>query len=242
MNGLKASIHEVLEVRDALAGPLQSLAVDVMLGPPATLLVTMVEVTRGSRLAYCGQDCHWAQSGAHTGDLAAAMLKEAGARAVIAGHSERRSDHGETSAQVKAKSSAAHAAGLAAIICLGETRGEREAGLTDRVVARQLQDSLPDTATSVNTIIAYEPVWAIGTGLTPSPGDVAAVHTGIRRGLKTRFGSEGASMRILYGGSVKPENARSLLLADDVNGALVGGASLKAKDFLAIVQAYNDGR
>jgi triosephosphate isomerase len=166
------------------------------------------------------------------------MLKDAGASAVILGHSERRADHAETSAEVKAKAEAAHRAGLTAIVCIGETQGERAAGLTLAVVSRQLKTSLPKVADADTLVIAYEPVWAIGTGLTPTPADVAAVHAAIRADLVALFGGEGARIRILYGGSVKPENAASLLSVENVNGALIGGASLKASDFLAIVRAY----
>lgn len=238
MNGLKASLREAGAVREAIAGPLAGLAVDTMLAPPASLLMTMAEAHGGSGLTFAGQDCHGNPSGAHTGDISAEMLKDAGATAVIVGHSERRADHGETCAVVKPKAEAAYRAGLIAIICVGETIGERKSGETLSVVARQLKNSVPDAATATNTVIAYEPVWAIGTGLTPSPADVAEVHGAIRRDLVARFGAAGRGMRLLYGGSVKPDNAKVLLSVDDVNGALVGGASLKASDFLAIVRAY----
>lgn len=238
MNGLKAGLNEVLAVRDAIAGPMGSIAADVMIAAPATLLMMMAEGCRGGRLQVAGQDCHTNANGPHTGDIAAEMLRDAGASAVITGHSERRADHGETDAVVKAKASAAHRAGLTAIICVGETRAEREAGLTLSIVSRQLKGSVPDAATAANTVIAYEPVWAIGTGLTPTLADVADVHANIRRDLAARFGVEGQKIRILYGGSVKPDNARSLMGIADVNGALVGGASLKASDFLAILRAY----
>ncbi len=238
MNGLKSGFNEALGVRDAIAGPMAKIAADVMIAPPATLLMMMAEVCRGGRLQFAGQDCHANASGAHTGDTAAEMLREAGASAVITGHSERRADHGETDAVVRAKASAAHRAGLTAIICIGETRAEREAGLTLAVVSRQLKGSVPDAATAANAVIAYEPVWAIGTGLTPTLADVAEVHAAIRRDLAARFGAEGQNIRILYGGSVKPDNASSLMGVADVNGALVGGASLKASDFLAILRAY----
>ena len=238
MNGLKGSLKEALAVRDGLTGPLSGLAVDVMIAPPASLLMVMSEACRGANLAFAGQDCHANASGAHTGDIAAEMLKEAGAAAVIVGHSERRSDHGETDAVIKAKAAAAHRAGLTAIICVGETIGERNAGLALAVVSRQLKNAVPDAATDVNTVIAYEPVWAIGTGLTPTPADVAEVHGAIRRDLSARFGRCGEQMRILYGGSVKPDNARVLLRIENVDGALVGGASLKASDFLAIIRSY----
>lgn len=242
MNGLKAALGEALAVKEALGGPLAGLAADVMIAPPATLLTALADATAKATgagvLQLAGQDCHAKASGAHTGDVSAEMLKEAGAGAVIVGHSERRADHGETNADVRAKAAAAHRAGITAIVCLGETRGEREAGLALAVIARQLKASLPDGATAANTVVAYEPVWAIGTGLTPTVADVAEVHTAIRADLAARFGTEGANMRILYGGSVKPDNARALMSAANVNGALVGGASLKASDFLAIIRSY----
>jgi triosephosphate isomerase (TIM) len=229
MNGLKGSLREALAVRDGLTGPLSGLAIDVMIAPPASLLMVMSEACKGVNLAFAGQDCHANASGAHTGDIAPEMLKEAGATAVIVGHSERRTDH---------KAAAAHRAGLTAIICVGETIGERNAGLALAVVSRQLKNAVPDGATAENTVIAYEPVWAIGTGLTPTPADVAEVHGCIRRDLAARFGRLGEQMRILYGGSVKPDNAKTLLAVENVNGALVGGASLKASDFLAIIRSY----
>ena len=209
-----------------------------MVCPPATLVARFAEVARGSPVAIGGQDCHAEASGAHTGDIAAEMLADAGASAVIVGHSERRTDHHESDAEVRAKALAAWRAGLIAIVCVGEQRAEREAGETLAVVGRQLDGSLPDGATAANLVVAYEPVWAIGTGLTPTPADVAEVHGFIRERLATRFGGEGARMRILYGGSVKPSNAGELLSVADVNGALVGGASLKAEDFLGIAAVY----
>lgn len=241
MNGLNASLVEAVSVRDALRGPLAEINADVMIAPPATLIASFAAAAAGSQLRIGAQDCHAKPSGAHTGDIAAEMLKDAGASAVILGHSERRADHGETSAEVKAKAAAAHRAGLVAIVCIGETQGERAAGATLNVVSRQLKNSLPDGTTAANTVIAYEPVWAIGTGLTPTPPDIEAVHTAIRRDLSESVGEEGAKMRILYGGSVKPDNAAALMAIPNVNGALVGGASLKARDFLAIVRAY-EGR
>jgi len=197
----------------------------------------MAGILEGSPVLLGGQDCHTEQAGAFTGDIAAEMLADTGAKAVIVGHSERRSMHGELDRTVRAKASAAHRAGLTAIVCVGETAGERAAGLTEMVVCRQLEGSLPDGAKAGNTVVAYEPVWAIGTGLTATTADVARVHAAIRRALTARFGTEGAAMRILYGGSVKPSNAAELLAVADVNGALVGGASLKASDFLGIVGA-----
>jgi triosephosphate isomerase len=184
------------------------------------------------------QDCHPEPSGAHTGDIAAEMLADAGARAVIVGHSERRIDHHESDALVRAKALAARRAGLLAIVCVGEQRAEREAGQALAVVGRQLDGSLPEGATGANLVVAYEPVWAIGTGLTPTPKDVAEVHGFIRERLGQRFGAEGSGMRILYGGSVKPANARELMTVVHVSGALVGGASLKAEDFLGIAAVY----
>jgi len=236
MNGLRAQLAEAQAVRDGLASA--SYAAEVMICPPATLLVPTASMLEGSPVLLGGQDCHSEASGAFTGDIAAEMLADAGARGVIVGHSERRSMHGELDRTVRAKAGAAHRAGLTAIVCVGETAGEREAGLTERVVRRQLEGSLPDGATAENTVVAYEPVWAIGTGLTPTTADVARVHAAIREALTARFGREGAGMRILYGGSVKPSNAAELLAVANVDGALVGGASLKASDFLGIIAAY----
>jgi triosephosphate isomerase len=236
MNGLRASLAEATAVRDAL--PSLRAAADVMICPPATLLLAMSEVMRGGPLAVGAQDCHEAAAGANTGDISAGMVADAGGTAVIVGHSERRADHGELDRTVRLKAAAAHRAGLAAIVCIGETAGERRAGLALDVVRRQLKGSLPDGATAANTTIAYEPVWAIGTGLTPTLTDVAEVHGAIRTALAARFAGEGSAMRILYGGSVKPQNAKELLAVAHVNGALVGGASLKAADFLAIIRAY----
>ena len=235
MNGLRASLLEALRVRDGLSadGP-----VDAMICPPATLIAELAAAVRNSALEVGAQDCHATAAGAHTGDISAEMLSNAGAVAVIVGHSERRADHGELDRDVRAKAAAAHRAGLAAIVCIGETAGERRAGLTLQVVARQLAGSLPDLATAANTVIAYEPVWAIGSGLTPSAADVAEVHAAIRGLLTERIGEEGSRVRILYGGSVKPSNAAELLAVTNVDGALVGGASLKADDFLGIIGAY----
>jgi triosephosphate isomerase (TIM) len=237
MNGLAASLAEARRVQERLGEPDLAPAVEVMICPPATLMAALAAQAAGSRLLVGAQDCHGQPRGAHTGDIAAEMLKDAGAGAVILGHSERRADHGERSSDVKVKVLAAHRAGLQAIVCVGETAGERRAGLTLAVVARQLEESLPDAATASDTVVAYEPVWAIGTGLTPSAADVAEVHGFLRDTLAERFGAEGQAMRILYGGSVKPDNARELMALPNVNGALVGGASLKGDDFLAIVAA-----
>lgn len=235
MNGLAASSAE-LQAIIAVSEPLAS-KVDLLICPPATLVTAFATRARGSVVAVGGQDCHQAPSGAHTGDVSAEMLKDAGAWFVIVGHSERRADHGETDSVVNAKATAAWRAGLTAIVCVGETRAERDAGKTLDVVGRQLAASLPDGATAENLVVAYEPVWAIGTGLTPTVKDVEQVHGFIREKLVKRFSGEGAAIRILYGGSVKPSNAAELLSVPHVNGALIGGASLKATDFLAIATA-----
>ena len=236
MNGLTASLAEAIRIKNAIAGsPAQ-----VMLCPPATLIAQMVYAVRGSTLLVGGQDCHAEASGAHTGDISAAMLKDAGAKAVIVGHSERRTDHGETDANVRAKAEAAHGAGLTAIVCVGETAEQRKSGVTLSIIERQLAGSVPAAASASNTVIAYEPVWAIGTGLTPTAADVAEVHAFMRGKLAIRFGADGRQMRLLYGGSVKASNARELMAIADVDGALVGGASLKADDFLGILAAYED--
>jgi len=236
MNGLAAQAAELGKIvagAGALAGK-----TDLMICPPATLVASFAKATGGAAVTIGGQDCHAKASGAHTGDVAAEMLADAGATAVIVGHSERRSDHGESDSQVRDKALAAHRAGLTAIVCVGEQRSEREAKQTLAVVGRQLEGSLPDAATAANLVVAYEPVWAIGSGLTPTPADVAEVHAFIRAHLTKRYGGEGAGVRILYGGSVKPSNAGELLTIADVNGALVGGASLKADDFLGIAAVY----
>jgi triosephosphate isomerase len=234
MHGLGASQAELEKTIAGSAG----LNCDLMICPPATLVARFAAAAAGSTVAIGGQDCHAEASGAHTGDIAAEMLADAGARAVIVGHSERRADHHETDAQVRAKALAAWRAGLIAIVCVGEQRAEREAGRTLAVVGIQIDGSLPDGATAAKLVVAYEPVWAIGSGLTPTPADVAEVHGFIRQRLSGRFGTEGAGIRILYGGSVKPANAAELLAVDHVNGALVGGASLKAADFLGIAAVY----
>ncbi len=238
MNGLKADLAEALRVRDAISAPGVSLGADVLICPPATLLSALAEAASGSKLLVGAQNCDIAASGPHTGDLSAEMLRDAGAVATIVGHSERRAAHGELDHIVRSKAEAAHRAGLSAIICVGETAGERRAGLTHEVVSRQLSGSIPNAAAAADTVVAYEPIWAIGTGLTATPADVAEVHAGIRKVLNARFGEEGARMRLLYGGSVKPDNAGELRALDNVDGALVGGASLKSNDFLAIIAAY----
>ena len=235
MNGLAASGAE-LQAIIAASAPLAA-KVDLLICPPATLIAAFSARARGSVVAVGGQDCHPAASGAHTGDISAEMLKDAGAWFVIVGHSERRADHGELDSIVNAKAQAAWRAGLTAIVCVGETRAERDGGKTLDVVGRQLAASVPDGATAENLVVAYEPVWAIGTGLTPTVKDVEQVHGFIREKLKARFPVDGGAIRILYGGSVKPSNAAELLSVANVNGALIGGASLKAADFLAIARA-----
>lgn len=240
MNGLTAALAEVSRLKSLLAEG-GSIAADAMICPSATLLAALSAEVSGSAIQTGGQDCHAAESGAHTGDIAAEMLADAGATAVIVGHSERRTDHGESDETVRAKAQAAYRAGLVAIICVGETAAEREQGQTLSVVSGQLAGSVPDSANAANTIIAYEPVWAIGTGLTPTPGDVEDVHRAIRQTMTERLGAaEGAAVRLLYGGSVKPANAEELMAIGNVNGALVGGASLKADDFYGILAAYKD--
>ena len=237
MHGFSASVDE-LDRMLAGFGEEMSEKIDLLVCPPFTLIEEFAATAKGSKVMIGAQDCHPKPSGAHTGDISAEMLADAGAKAVIVGHSERRADHGEDDGLVRAKASAAFRAGLIAVVCVGETRAEREAGETLAVVSRQLKGSVPDGAGAERLVIAYEPVWAIGTGLTPTPGDVAEVHGLIRSALSARFGAAiGGATRILYGGSVKPDNAALLLKASDVDGALVGGASLKAGDFLTIAKA-----
>ena len=233
MNGLKASLGEFEAM---LAGaPEVAGRADLLVCPPATLIAAFAERARGSKTLSVGaQDCHPNASGAHTGDISAEMLADAGASAVIVGHSERRADHGESDALVRQKAEAAWRAGLTAIVCIGETLQQRDAGQTLEICRGQLSGSLPDAAREGNLVVAYEPVWAIGTGLTPTVGDVEQIHSFIRGVLTIRFNDEGKRIRILYGGSVKPSNAVELMAVANVNGALIGGASLKASDFLAI--------
>jgi triosephosphate isomerase len=232
MNGLKASMTEfeaMLAGAPAVAGE-----ADLLVCPPVTLLAAFADKARGTGLVVGAQDCHPKASGAHTGDISAEMLADAGAKAIIVGHSERRADHGESDALVRQKAEAAWRAGLTAIVCIGETQAHRDGGQTLAICGGQLKGSLPEGATSANLVVAYEPVWAIGTGLTPTTADVEQVHRFIREALTDRFKAEGALIRILYGGSVKPSNAAELMAVANVNGALIGGASLKAADFLAI--------
>jgi triosephosphate isomerase len=233
MHGLKASAAELQKI---VVGAQDLISVDVMVCPPATLLADFAATARGSRVAVGGQDCHALPAGAYTGDISAEMLKDAGASAVIVGHSERRQYHGETDDAVRAKALAARRAGLAAIVCVGETRAERDGGKARQIVGTQLDRSLPDGP--ADFVVAYEPVWAIGSGVTPAVQDVADMHNIIRRSLAARFGAGGQGIRILYGGSVKPANAAELLAIENVDGALVGGASLKADEFLAIAGVY----
>jgi triosephosphate isomerase len=236
MNGLSATSAELAKI--IVGAERLAAATSLLVCPPATLIADFARLARGSRIAIGGQDCHAEAAGAFTGDISAEMLKDAGATAVIVGHSERRIFHHESDADVRAKALAARRAGLCAIVCLGETRPEREAGRTIAVVGKQLDGSLPDGAVADMIVIAYEPVWAIGTGLTPTPADIAQAHGFIRDRLVARYGAAGQGIAILYGGSVKPANARELLRVENVGGALVGGASLKADEFLAIAAVY----
>ena len=233
MNGTAAGLAEV----EALVRAHPSPAVEVLLCPPATLIAQVAGRKAHHALLVGGQDCHAEAAGARTGDLSAEMLRDAGASYVIVGHSERRADHGETDEAVRQKAEAARRAGLVAVICVGETLADRRGGQTLEVVGRQLDASVPDGATGQDTVIAYEPVWAIGTGLTPDAIEVGEVHAFIRARLSARIGAEGALVRVLYGGSVKASNAAEIFAVPDVDGALVGGASLKAVDFSPIIAA-----
>ena len=238
MNGLRAdgvTLAVALAERMRSADPRDW---DMLICPPASLLFPVAEAISDSPIALGGQDCHSAPSGAHTGDVSAAMLKDAGCRYVIVGHSERRADHGEGNALVRSKAEAALAAGLAPLVCVGETEGERDAGDTLPVIQRQIEESLPWPADPAAFVVAYEPVWAIGTGRTATSVDIAEVHAHIRALLTQRLGEDGAGrVRVLYGGSVKPGNAAEILAVANVDGALVGGASLKPDDFWAIATA-----
>ena len=236
MHGTRAMLSEARAVDRAAE---RLMKVEVAIAPPFTL----IHATRkeASLIGVGAQDCHAAEGGAHTGDVSAAMVKDAGAGFVIVGHSERRADHGETDADVRAKAESALTLGLNVIVCVGETEAERDAGEAEAVVARQLEGSLPQTDGAVGKVtVAYEPVWAIGTGRTPTVDDVGAMHRAIRAKLVSIYGEDGAAVRILYGGSVKPDNAGELLTADEVGGALVGGASLTAESFLGIVAAAHE--
>tara|TARA_B100000749_G_scaffold50225_1_gene36142 strand:- start:555 stop:1271 length:717 start_codon:yes stop_codon:yes gene_type:complete len=233
MNGLKASLGEI---RDAAAGVGKGKAgVEALLCVPATLLTVAAEAAHGSELKVGGETCHPNESGAHTGDISAEMLADAGASHVIVGHSERRTDHGETNEIVAAQAAAALRAGLTPIICIGESLDQRKAGETLDFVASQIDGSIPEGAKAEEIVIAYEPIWAIGTGEVATPDQIDEVHTAIRTRLAKRFGADGADqIPLLYGGSMKPGNAAEILEVKDVNGGLIGGASLKADDFLAI--------
>lgn len=234
MNGRKAD--SLILARAVATGA--SEGCDLLVCPPAILIPPVVEALAGSAVAVGAQDCHFEEAGAHTGDIAAAMLADAGCSHVIVGHSERRADHAEDDGLVCAKARAAHAAGLVAIVCVGETLEERDAGRTLERIGAQLDGSLPDALTQENTVIAYEPVWAIGTGRTPTSDDVAEVHAHIRGQVAARYGAGVADgLRILYGGSMKSSNAGTLLAIDGVDGGLIGGASLNAEDFLAIAES-----
>ncbi|MDI6026076.1 triose-phosphate isomerase [Corticibacterium sp. UT-5YL-CI-8] len=237
MNGTSASLNELLAIGNGFMAGLDAKA-DALICVPATLLARAADTLEGTPVRAGGEDCHAKENGAHTGDISAEMLKDAGASAVIVGHSERRTDHGETDAVVHAKTEAAWRARLTAVVCIGETRAERESGATLDILSRQIEGSVPQAATPETTVVAYEPVWAIGTGLTPTVDDVAEAHAHIRKQLAAKLGESASKMRILYGGSVKPSNASELLSIANVDGALVGGASLKAVDFLGIAEAY----
>ena len=234
MNGLEADLKEIEAIKAGAepGGP------TVAIFPPATLLHQAASLAKGSPVVIGAQDCHAQPKGAFTGDISAPILKDAGATAVIVGHSERRSYHGESSQDVQAKASAALKAGLKAVVCIGETKDERLAGLAAEVCSRQLEGSLPADSTPDTVIVAYEPVWAIGTGLSPTIPDITAIHEVVRSELKKRFPvAEAKHWRILYGGSVTAANAASIFESNEVDGVLVGGASLKADSFLAIIAA-----
>jgi triosephosphate isomerase len=235
MNGTLAALAEAQALVAAHPAP----ACEMLLCPPATLVAAFAAQAKGTALMVGGQDCHPKASGAHTGDISAPMLKDAGATHVILGHSERRADHGETDALVKSKAEAAIAAGLIAIVCIGETEAERDAGRTLDAIGGQLDGSLPTGATAATLVIAYEPVWAIGTGRTPTLAEIAEVHAFLRNRLQGLIGAQAPGVRLLYGGSVKPSNATEIFAVPHVDGALVGGASLKAGDFGAIVAALS---
>ena len=240
MNGSVPGLDELRTIGHAFVSGIET-QVDALICPPATLISRAAEMLEQTPVKVGGQDCHEKDHGAHTGDISAGMLKEAGATYVIVGHSERRTDHLEGDATVRSKAEAGLAVGLIPVICIGETLSEREAGATLDVLSRQIDGSVPSNATAQSVIIAYEPVWAIGTGRTPTADDVAQAHAHIRDRLSRKLGETSQKMRILYGGSVKPSNAKELMHVDNVDGALVGGASLKAADFLGIADAYRIG-
>lgn len=235
MNGTRASLSELAALRAAHSGAV----CEILICPPATLIAWAAQAAGSDPIRIGAQDCHANSSGAHTGDIAASQLADAGASHVILGHSERRADHGESDALVRAKTVAAHASGLTAIVCVGETEAQRDAGTTLDIIGEQLAGSLPDTAQSATTVVAYEPVWAIGTGRTPTLAQISEVHDFLRAQLTARYGADGIGFRLLYGGSVKPSNAGEIFAVPNVDGALVGGASLKAADFGAIITALD---
>lgn len=237
MNGTRDSLTQIKAMAEGVKGALSE-KVDALICPPATLLYVSTALCDDSPLLIGAQDCHVKASGAHTGDISAEMIADCFGTHVIVGHSERRTDHAETDAIVNAKAKAAYEAGIVAIVCIGETEAQRKSGETLDVLKVQLAGSLSEEATAENTVIAYEPVWAIGTGLTPTADDVREAHAFMRAELVSRFGDAGKKMRLLYGGSVKPNNALELMGIENVDGALIGGASLKADDFLAIYSAY----
>lgn len=237
MNGTRSSLDQIKAMAQGVKGPLSD-KVETLICPPSTLLYVATALCDDSPLLIGAQDCHEKESGAHTGDISAEMIADCFGTHVIVGHSERRIDHAETDHLVRAKAQAAYAAELVAIVCIGETADERKGGQTLDILKRQLSGSVPDDANAKNTVIAYEPVWAIGTGLTPTVDDVRDAHAFMRNELVARFGDEGKRVRILYGGSVKPSNALQLMGVENVDGALIGGASLKADDFLSIYAAY----
>lgn len=237
MNGLLADSKARAQQLGSAVAATKDAAFEMVLCPPATMIGAVVDVLAGSSVQCGGQDCHTEPSGAYTGNISAAMLKDIGCTHVIVGHSERRQYHAETSSLIAAKAAAAHAAGLVAIICVGETDAERSAGEADSVVAAQLAESIPLSATSENTAVAYEPVWAIGTGKTASADDIRQMHAHIRAKVSEKVTSGGAQIKLLYGGSVKAANAAEILHIAHVDGVLVGGASLAADDFIAIAKA-----
>ncbi|WP_419796788.1 MAG: triose-phosphate isomerase [Terasakiella sp.] len=238
MNGLRSDARALADEVGTLRKNKSHGAFDLLICPPFSVIETVGHVIDGTGVFLGAQDCHTAEKGAHTGDISAAMLKDAGCSHVILGHSERRTNHKETDELVEQKAVAAHSEGLIAIICVGETEAERENGKTLDVVTAQIKDSVPQGANADNTVIAYEPVWAIGTGKVATPNDVQNVHSDIRKNLAAKLGQEAADdIRILYGGSMKPENAKELLALPDVDGGLIGGAALKAEDFWAIAQS-----
>lgn len=237
MNGLKDSIAEIAALDGLIEGSKEAQC-EILICPPFTLLMSFHHLLRDTKIIIGAQDCHWEESGAHTGDISAPMLSDAGCEYVIVGHSERRADHMEDNVTVLKKAEAVINSNMKAIICVGESEKEREAGATLRIIENQLKNSTSKMMNSKNVVIAYEPVWAIGSGKTASPEDVEEVHSFIRMLLKERFGDDGDGFRILYGGSVKAANAESLMSVANVDGALVGGASLKAEDFDGIISAY----